>query len=63
MKGRVISGRPLYGGAPDDEYFVYEYDADGFISKVYEHWDGVDHLKFELEADGNNVTKTHSLCR
>lgn len=56
-EGRVISGRPLYGGAPDDEYFVYEYDEDGFISKVFEHYNGVDHLKFELEADGNNVTK------
>lgn len=56
-EGRVISGRPLYGGAPEDEYFVYEYDEDGFISKVFEHYDGEDHLKFELDTENGNVTK------
>ncbi|PKP52182.1 MAG: hypothetical protein CVT92_10210 [Bacteroidetes bacterium HGW-Bacteroidetes-1] len=40
-----------------DEWASYEYNADGYCIKVIEHWDGVDHLKWEYEITNGNITK------
>jgi len=41
----------------ESEWFRGEYDANGYLSKVYEHWDGVDHLKYEMTITNGNITK------
>lgn len=41
----------------NDEWAAYEYDANGFLSKVYEHWGGEDHLKYEMTITDGNITK------
>lgn len=37
------------------EYEGYEYDADGILKKVVEHYGGVDHLKYNLTITSKNV--------
>jgi hypothetical protein len=40
---------------PDGNTFTY--DADGFMTKYYEHWDNADHLKYEMTYANGNVAK------
>ena len=40
---------------PDGNTFTY--DADGFLSKYYEHWDNADHLKYETVITNGNIAK------
>lgn len=53
-EGRVI--KELWDPSVEDEYDGYEYDADGIMKKVVEHYDGVDHLKYEHTIANKNVT-------
>jgi hypothetical protein len=41
----------------DTEWSAYEYDANGYCIKVIEHWDGVDHLKYEMVITNGNIVK------
>lgn len=53
-KGRV--SRELWNSA-GTEYAEYKYDeATGILSKVIEHYDGEDHLKFENKINKGNIT-------
>jgi hypothetical protein len=36
---------------------TYEYNADGFLVKVYEFWGGADHLKYEMTLAEGNISK------
>jgi len=49
----MISKEDWGGG----EYAAYEYDADGYLIKVIEHWGGADHLKMQAVITDGNVTK------
>ncbi|NOU47822.1 MAG: hypothetical protein HOO86_12275 [Bacteroidales bacterium] len=40
-----------------DEWAAYEYNTDGYLIKVTEHWGGADHLKNEIEIVNGNVVK------
>lgn len=40
-----------------DEWVAYEYNTDGYLIKVTEHWGGADHLKNEIEIVNGNVVK------
>ena len=35
----------------------YAYNTEGYLTSVKEHWDGVDHNKYDVEITGTNVTK------
>ncbi|MFA6125816.1 MAG: hypothetical protein WC699_00795 [Bacteroidales bacterium] len=39
------------------EYAAYEYDADGYLVKIIEHWGGADHLKMQAVITNGNVMK------
>ncbi|MCX6224525.1 MAG: hypothetical protein NTV01_07195, partial [Bacteroidia bacterium] len=39
------------------EYAAYEYDADGYLLKVIEHWGGADHLKMQAVITNGNIMK------
>ncbi|MEI8048614.1 MAG: hypothetical protein WCI92_14630 [Bacteroidota bacterium] len=39
------------------EYAAYEYDADGYLLKIIEHWGGADHLKMQAVITNGNVMK------
>jgi hypothetical protein len=39
------------------EWAAYEYDADGFLVKVIEHWGGADHLKMQALVTNGNIMK------
>lgn len=39
------------------EWASYEYNTDGFLSKVYEHWGDADHLKYEMYFANGNITR------
>lgn len=39
------------------EYVAYEYNADGYMVKVTEHWGGADHKKFDVEITNGNTVK------
>lgn len=41
----------------EDEWAAYEYDANGYMIKVVEHWDGADHLKMEAVINNGNIMK------
>jgi hypothetical protein len=41
----------------DDDGNTFTYDANGFLTKYYEHWDGTDHLKYEMTITDGNITK------
>lgn len=47
-QGRVIE---------DDWGTKYQYDANGYLVKVIEHWDDADHLKYEVDVVDGNVMK------
>ncbi len=53
-EGRVI--KELWDQAVEDEYDGYEYDEDGIMKKVVEHYDGEDHVKYEHTIVNKNVT-------
>jgi len=38
-------------------YAAYTYNTDGYLTKVSEYWDGVDHTKYTVEITNGNVTK------
>lgn len=40
-----------------DYYNTYEYDDDGILVKVTEHWDGGSEVKFTVETKAKNVLK------
>jgi hypothetical protein len=40
-----------------DEWVAYEYNTDGYLIKVTEHWGGEDHLKNEIEIVNGNAIK------
>ena len=39
------------------EYVAYEYNSDGFLVKIIEHWGGADHLKMEAVITNGNIMK------
>lgn len=39
------------------EWARYEYNTDGFLWKVYEHWGDADHLKYEMYFANGNITR------
>ncbi len=39
------------------EYAAYEYNSDGFLTKIIEHWGGADHLKMEAVITNGNIMK------
>lgn len=39
------------------EYAKYEYDANGYLIKIIEHWGDADHLKMLAEVSNGNVIK------
>lgn len=39
------------------EWAGYEYNADGFMTKAIEHWDGTDHVKFTIDVQNGNVIR------
>ena len=41
----------------DTEWATFEYDANGYLIKIIEHWDGADHLKYEVTITDGNITK------
>lgn len=41
----------------DDEWAAYEYDADGYLIKITEHWGDADHLKMEAVITNGNIMK------
>lgn len=45
----IIDGNP-------ETYYTYEYNSDGILTKIFERWDGVDHLKFQMTVTNDNVT-------
>jgi hypothetical protein len=51
--GRVI--KELWDVA-GTEWEGYEYDADGVMKKVIEHYSGADHLKYDLTILSSNIT-------
>lgn len=53
-EGRVI--KEMGDDGDDDTYYLYEYDADGILKKIYERWDAVNHLKYEMTIANKNVT-------
>jgi hypothetical protein len=40
----------------ETEYIGYEYNADGRMTKIFERYDGADHLKYDLTIVNGNVT-------
>lgn len=38
------------------EWEGYQYNSDGIMTKIVEHYDGVDHLKFDLTVEDGNTT-------
>lgn len=50
-KGRVV--KEFWS---DDEWEGYQYNSDGKMVKIFEHWDGVDHLKYDLTVEDGNTT-------
>ncbi len=41
----------------DEEWAAYEYDANGYMTKIVEHWGGADHLKMEAVITNGNIMK------
>ncbi len=41
----------------DGDGNTYEYDANGFLVKLYEYWDNADHLKYLIENENGNIKK------
>lgn len=39
------------------EYAAYQYNTDGYLVKIIEHWGGADHTKFDIEITNGNITK------
>lgn len=39
------------------EWAGYEYNSDGFMIRSVEHWDGVDHVKFTIDVQNENVIR------
>lgn len=39
------------------EYALYEYNTDGYLVKITEHWGDADHLKMVAEITNGNITK------
>jgi hypothetical protein len=52
-EGRVVKE---FWNAEKTEWEGYEYDADGIMKKVVEHYDGEDFLKYEMTIENKNVT-------
>jgi hypothetical protein len=41
----------------DPDGNTYEYDANGYLVKMYEFWDNANHLKYEITITNKNITK------
>jgi hypothetical protein len=41
----------------DGEYAAYEYNTDGYLIKIIEHWGDADHLKMEAVITNGNIMK------
>ncbi|WP_163515295.1 DUF4595 domain-containing protein [Gelidibacter japonicus] len=52
-KGRI--SRELWNDE-GTEYAGFEYNSEGFLIKIIEHYDGEDHLKYENKITKNNIT-------
>lgn len=52
-EGRVT--KEILDGNPET-YYTYQYDGNGILTKIFERWDGVDHLKFQMTVKNGNVT-------
>jgi YD repeat-containing protein len=52
-QGRVVKE---FWNDDKTEWEGYEYDADGILKKVVEHYGGTDHLKYDLTISNKNVT-------
>lgn len=40
-----------------NEWAAYEYDANGYMTRVIEHWDNADHVKMEAVITNGNIMK------
>ena len=40
-----------------DEWASFEYDANGYLVKGYEHWGGEDHLKYTVTITDGNISQ------
>lgn len=40
-----------------EEWAAYEYNAEGYLVKIIEHWGGTDHLKMEAVISNGNIMK------
>lgn len=40
-----------------DEWGAYEYNSEGYVTRVVEHWGGEDHLKYVIEISNGNIVK------
>lgn len=52
-QGRVT--KEIIDGNPET-YYTYQYNSDGILTKIFERWDGEDHLKYEMTVSNGNVT-------
>ncbi len=52
-EGRVIKE---YWNEDKTEWEGYQYNSDGRMVKVFEHYSGADHLKYDLTVEDNNTT-------
>ena len=39
------------------EWAAYEYNAEGYMTKLIEHWGGTDHVKFTIDIQNENVIR------
>ncbi|HML66012.1 MAG TPA: hypothetical protein PKC55_14370 [Dysgonomonas sp.] len=44
-------------GETSKDYYTYEYDGNGFITKIQEFWDGGSEVKYTITINNGNVTK------
>jgi hypothetical protein len=52
-EGRIIKE---FWDEAKTEYQAYEYNSDGMMNRIIEHYGGTDHLKYDLTIVDNNIT-------
>lgn len=52
-EGRVIKE---FWDSEQTEWEAYQYNSAGYMIKIFEHYDGTDHLKYDLTVDDGNTT-------
>ena len=52
-EGRVVKE---FWNEEQTEWESYQYNSQGYMIKIFEHWDGADHLKYDLTVEDGNTT-------